>query len=88
MNIEALACGTPVCTYRTGGSPEAVDGSTGFVVEQGDLDGVISAINQIRTRGKAAYSEACRSRALSCFRKEDRWAEYLMLYQKQKAGDV
>ena len=88
VNIEALACGTPVCTYRTGGSPEAVDGSTGFVVEQGDIDGVISAINQIRSRGKATYTDACRSRALSCFRKEDRWAEYLMLYQKQKAGDV
>lgn len=24
VNIEALACGTPVITYRTGGSPEAV----------------------------------------------------------------
>ena len=24
VNIEALACGTPVITYKTGGSPEAV----------------------------------------------------------------
>lgn len=23
-NLEALACGTPVITYRTGGSPEAI----------------------------------------------------------------
>ena len=24
-NLEAIACGTPVITYRTGGSPEAID---------------------------------------------------------------
>ncbi len=80
VNIEALACGTPVCTYRSGGSPEALDAATGFVVEQGDIDGVISAIETIRSRGKSAYATACRSRALACFRKEDRWAEYLSLF--------
>ena len=36
-NIEALACGTPVITYNTGGSPEAVDENTGVVVSQGDV---------------------------------------------------
>lgn len=82
VNIEALACGTPVCTYRTGGSPEAVDSATGFVVEQGDIDGIGSAIETVRSRGKAAYTAACRSRALNCFRKEDRYAEYVELYEK------
>ena len=81
VNIEALACGTPVCTYRTGGSPEAVDGSTGFVVEQGDVDGVLAAIAEIRSRGKAAFSSACRARALACFDKRERWADYLALYE-------
>ena len=37
-NIEALACGTPVITYKTGGSPEAVDEKTGVVVER-PIDG-------------------------------------------------
>lgn len=36
VNIEALACGTPVITYRTGGSPESVDGKTSMVIEQGN----------------------------------------------------
>lgn len=80
VNIEALACGTPVCTYHTGGSPEAINVDTGFVVEQGDIDGLVSVLETIRTRGKSAYAEACRSRALACFRKEERWAEYLRLY--------
>lgn len=81
VNIEALACGTPVCTYRTGGSPEAVDEAAGFVVEQGDVDGVLSAIAEIRSRGKAAFSSVCRARALACFNKRERWADYLALYE-------
>ena len=44
VNIEALASGTPVVTYRTGGSPEAIDERTGFVVEQGDISGLVDAI--------------------------------------------
>ena len=36
-NLEALACGTPVVTYRTGGSPEAIDEHTGIVVAKGDI---------------------------------------------------
>lgn len=86
VNIESLACGTPVCTYRTGGSPEAVDENTGFVVEQGDIDGIVSAIETVRSRGKSAYSEACRSRAVTHFRKEDRYAEYVELYEKLACG--
>ncbi len=36
-NLEALACGTPVITYRTGGSPESViEGKNGYVVDKGD----------------------------------------------------
>ena len=38
-NLEALACGTPVITYNTGGSPEAIDEKTGIVVKQGDIIG-------------------------------------------------
>lgn len=37
VNIEALACGTPVVTFKTGGSPEIIDENTGFVVEYGDF---------------------------------------------------
>lgn len=81
-NLEALACGTPVITYRTGGSPEAIDENTGFVVEQGDLEGAIHAINQIKSVGKATYTQACRERAVTHFNKEDRYAEYLQLYKE------
>ena len=82
-NLEALACGTPVITYRTGGSPEAIDENTGFIVEQGDLEGAIHVINQIKSVGKTAYTQACRERVVKHFNKEDRSAEYLQLYIRQ-----
>ena len=37
VNIEALACGTPVLTYKTGGSPEIVKKYGGIVVEKNNL---------------------------------------------------
>src|SRR5690606_17211681 len=46
-NLEALACGTPVITYNTGGSPEAIDDETGIVVKKGDIAGLASAIKEI-----------------------------------------
>lgn len=33
-NLEAQSCGTPVITFKTGGSPEAISGLTGIVVEK------------------------------------------------------
>lgn len=81
-NLEALACGTPVVTYRTGGSPEALTPKTGFVVEQGDLASIRKAINTVKSKGKAFYSAACRERATKMFNKNDRYAEYLQLYEQ------
>lgn len=81
-NIEALACGTPVITYKTGGSPEAIDEQTGIVVEKGDVEGLNRAIQTIVKNGKARYSEKCRNRAVSLYNKNDRYSDYLKLYEK------
>ena len=45
VNLEAEACGTPVITYRTGGSPESVPPEN--VVECGDLDAAAAKIYEI-----------------------------------------
>lgn len=52
VNLEAIACGTPVVTYRTGGSIEAVTEHTGFVVEQGDVKGILEAVRKIEKRAR------------------------------------
>lgn len=47
VNIESIACGTPVITYRTGGSPEIIDGKTGVVVDKGNYKSMAKVINSL-----------------------------------------
>lgn len=46
INIESLACGTPVITYKTGGSPEIIDEKTGVVIEKNDYESVVELIKK------------------------------------------
>lgn len=80
-NLEALACGTPVVTYRTGGCSEAVDEETGIKVDKGNYSGLIEAIENVRKKGKFFYAEACCRRAEKYFNKDDRFNEYIQLYE-------
>ena len=81
-HLEALACGTPVVTYRTGGSPEAVDDYTGIVIGKGDLSVAKDAVVSICEKGKAFYSEKCRSRAEKHFNKNNSFQKYIDLYRE------
>lgn len=81
VNLEAIACGTPVVTYRTGGSIEVITPDTGFIVEQGDIPGLLAAVRIIEERGKDYYQTKCRAYAEAHFKKEDRYADYLKLYE-------
>lgn len=82
VNLEAISCGTPVVTYRTGGSIEAITPDTGLVVDQGDVGGLLDAVRKIEALGKERFTQPCRQYALANFRKEDRYEEYLRLYEK------
>jgi glycosyltransferase involved in cell wall biosynthesis len=79
VNIEALACGTPVLTFRTGGSPEIVDHETGCVVDRDDVDAMRDEIIRICTQ-KPFSQAACLRRAAE-FDKEKCFKEYLSLYE-------
>lgn len=92
-NLEALACGTPVVTYRTGGSPEAICDTacekvekagaeyypTGMVVEQGDVEGIIRCIRELKSR--PINAAVCRQRAVEHFDKDKCFEEYIRLYE-------
>jgi len=47
VNMEAIACGTPVVTFDTGGSPEMLDDKTGIVVKANDIEATKKAIKDI-----------------------------------------
>lgn len=82
VNTEAMACGTPVITFRTGGSPETVDERTGIVVEKGNSEGLLGAIDFIKSSGKSTFFENCIRRSLENFNSDDRFRNYLELYGK------
>ena len=82
VNLEAISCGTPVVTYRTGGSVESITPATGRIVEQGDVEGILLAVREIESLGKSSFTQACRDYALANFRKEDRYNDYLRLYER------
>ena len=79
-NLEALACGTPVITYRTGGSPEAIDELTGNVVMQGNLEAVCKLVESVCNRGETVYASACRQRVLDKFCSSKQFEKYYDLY--------
>lgn len=79
VNLESLACGTPVITYRTGGSPEAIDDQTGIVVEQGNIEQMIEAIYHLRKNPLS--SSDCRKRAEEHFDKDKCFEQYIELYE-------
>ncbi len=79
-NIESLACGTPVITFNTGGSPESVDSNTGIVVRKGDINGLLKAVRTIKIKGKNSYSEYCTKKANNLYEKHKQYQQYIELY--------
>ncbi|PAU94029.1 glycosyl transferase [Aliifodinibius salipaludis] len=82
-NLEALACGTPVVTFNTGGSPEAIDGKTGWVVEKSNTDELYNSIQKYFKNDLKINSDYCRERCMQLFNKEDRYKDYLNLYRSK-----
>jgi len=61
--IEALACGTPVVGFTTGGTAEQVDLLSGRLVPAGDRDKLEALLCQISSEPGIFSRSACRSRA-------------------------
>ncbi len=75
-NIESMACGTPVITYKAGGSPESINSRTGAVVEKNDLEGVVKAIEEVTERNPRRVREFCLGKAKD-YSASKRYEEYM-----------
>jgi putative colanic acid biosynthesis glycosyltransferase len=80
-NLEALACGTPVITFDTGGSIESVLNGCGFITEKGNLNELITNIYKIKKNGKLKYQEQCVNIGKMYFDKSLTYERYLDLYR-------
>ena len=79
VNIESIACGTPVITFNTGGSAEIIDNNSGISIEQDDIDGLIVSIKEI-CESDTINSNDCIQRSKQ-FDRIDKFKEYVDLYQ-------
>ncbi len=80
VNIEAMACGLPVITYKTGGSPEILTSKTGIVIEKNDLDSMKASL-MVLSNYNTFKKEDCIKNA-SKYSLENMYKEYLELYRK------
>ena len=76
-NLEAISCGTPCLTYRTGGSPESVCPETGYVVEPGDLASVLEIVNRLPAKDVPTL----RARAVRDFAQETCFKQYIPVFE-------
>lgn len=74
VNLEALACGTPVITYNAGGAIEMITDETGVILMCGDVEGIAHVIEE-----KTFSSSICRG-SIKKYDKIKKYNEYLTLY--------
>ena len=78
INIESIACGTPVVTFSTGGAAEMLDADSGISVARGDVKALYEAVCKVKKGGLKPSD--CRARALK-FKSEDCFSKYLEIYK-------
>lgn len=80
VNIESLACGTPVLTYKTGGSPEIIDEKSGYVLPTNDFKEAKNKIVEI-CENNLYKKEDCINRA-QLFNRSSCFTKYVDLYKE------
>ena len=78
---EAMACGTPAVVYNVTACPELIGEGCGHVVDVGDIDGVCAALQMIKEKGKATYSNNCVAYVREHFEKEKLIEDTVTLYE-------
>ena len=76
VQIEAMACGTPVIAWRRGSVPEVIEhGQTGFIVDE--IDEAVAAVENVRRLGPVAVRRGFEKR----FSIERVGRDYIRVYQ-------
>ena len=79
VNIEALASGTPIVCFDTGGNAEIVDTSCGIVVPKDDFDALVEAIITVSDHSDEYYDSCIK--VADKFNYKNTFKEYIELYE-------
>lgn len=78
VNMESICCATPVITYDSCGSPEAVGSDFGIVVRESDEDAIIKAIDEIKSSDGYNFQK----NGADLFDKNKSYRAYLDVYKE------
>ena len=81
VNMEAVACGTPVITFDTGGCSETVAEGCGIIIQEKTVDAIIGALDGLCPKTES-ISLSCADIA-RCFDENDCFEEYVRLCREQ-----
>lgn len=90
-NLESIACGTPVITFDSGGSGEAIGKECGIILAEKSTSAIRKAIDNIKRKEKEFYVDKCRDYAMKNFDMNQKFMKYLELYkaiQSNKGEDL
>jgi glycosyltransferase involved in cell wall biosynthesis len=80
VNMEAIACGTPVVSYNTGGCAEQIAVGCGELVPVGDADGMAEAVRRVLARDRSIVRNDCQTHSLNNFDRNEAMNSYIKLY--------
>lgn len=83
-NLEAIACGTPVITFNTGGSREVIDENTGHTIDKGNIRDLAIIITKMKLKGKESYIKNCTLKSKKLYDKNNLYNNYMSLYYMAK----
>ncbi|MGU8411885.1 glycosyltransferase [Clostridium perfringens] len=80
-NLEAMACGTPVITFNTGGSIESIYSNVGIVIQNNDIQAIYHTIKDFKLGN---FEETNIINRATQYNKNKKYKEYLNFYYKIK----
>lgn len=81
VTAESLACGTPAIVFDSTPGVEIVVDGCGYIARIGNIHDVKKYLYVVRNNGKGYYSKNCVKRVKDNFEKNDRFNEYIQLYE-------
>lgn len=80
VNLEAIACGTPVITFNTDGAPEGVNEDSGYVVADKTAEGLLPYIREVCE--KRPFNPEKMRQWISRFDEKACYQAYIDLYER------
>lgn len=77
VNMESIACGTPVITFNTGGRPEILTEKTGIVTKEKTAQSIFEELDNIEKINRDDCVEAAKR-----FDMNEKFNEYIKLYKE------